>query len=162
MKPKAKTDIASQLAALGVKPDQCTNDGKPLVAALENQSSVSERVAKLGGFDSKAEADFAWELEILQRAGVVKWWRYDPIKGGLRLSEVDPQTKRCRSYRPDFLVEWNSGYVEFIEIKGGHIWEDAEKTFDWARASFPCWRFRMVQKIDGAWKTIRGDSNPEH
>jgi hypothetical protein len=155
-----KTEKA--LAAVGIKGEaleRCTIGGKPLTEVAAARPTITERVAILNGFASKAEADLAWELDILWRAGEIKRWKYNPIKGGLRLSEVDPQTKRCRTYRPDFLVEWADGWIEWIEVKGRMKWEDALKTFDWARQEFTMFHFRMVEKIGGEWRTIRGENN---
>lgn len=109
------------------------------------------------GYDSQGEADFADVLESLRIKGRIKRWV--PHPGRLRLSDKDPQTGRDRNYNPDFLVEWHGGYVEWIEVKGRMKWEDAMKSFDWARSAYPMFAFRMVERMDdGEWKTIRGDT----
>jgi hypothetical protein len=141
--------VAECLAQVAEKIPQPTKADKP------------KRKKRDDGYASQAEADFAAELESLRVIGSIRRWKYEPVKGGLRLNEKDPQTGRNRHYRPDFLVEWESGYVEWIEVKGKMKWEDAMKTFDWARDAYPFWHFRMVEKIDGDWVTIRGENHDE-
>ena len=155
-------------------------EGQKLIAKYGNRitvgPSVQEALAKIAErtgtpakkgkrkkrtdkYQSQGESDFAAELESLRLTGQVKSWTAHP--GRLRLSDKDPQTGRDRHYHPDFLVEWTSGYVEWIEVKGRHKWEDAVKAFDWTRDKYPFFRFRMVEKIDGEWVTIRGDNGKE-
>ena len=130
-----------------------------IAAKLPATATKPTRKKRDDDYDSQAESDFAAELESLKLTGQVKRWI--PHPGRLRLSDKDPQTGRNRHYHPDFLVEWSSGYIEWIEVKGRMKWEDAVQKFDWTRTAFPMWHFRMVERIDGEWVTIRGDSGME-
>lgn len=60
-------------------------------------------------YKSKTEALRAQALDLDQRAGIIKSWRYEAVTlklpGGTR-------------YTPDFLIEQNDGCVSFEEVKG--------------------------------------------
>lgn len=59
-------------------------------------------------FDSKAEARYYSELELLKRSGDIQWFNRQPsflLPGGVR-------------YRPDFIVCDRSGQIYVIDVKG--------------------------------------------
>ena len=59
-------------------------------------------------FDSKAEANYARQLDIYQETGVISFWlRQTPID----LTEND-------RYRPDFLVVDATGDIYVVDVKG--------------------------------------------
>jgi hypothetical protein len=60
-------------------------------------------------FASKAEAARAAELDLLVRAGVVRWWIGQPT---FRLGCPE------NVYRPDFLVVFATGVIQAEEVKG--------------------------------------------
>lgn len=62
------------------------------------------------------EREFANLLDVRVAAGEVREWRFEPCS--FRLGHA------CH-YTPDFLVVLADGRVEFVEVKGGRIEEDA-------------------------------------
>lgn len=54
-------------------------------------------------------------------------------------------------YRPDFMVIKPDGLIEFHEVKGGYIREDAAVKIKAAAARFPCFRFLLCKYEKGDW-----------
>ena len=140
--------VVAHAKALGLPLDRCTVDGKTL-AEVETQKTVRPK------YRSKTEELYALLLSQEKQSGTIREWWYEPCK--FRLSDPDPQTKRARTYCPDFLIWWPVGVLEFVEVKGGFAREDSLKTFDWARNTFSMFRWRMVSRDNGVWTTIRGE-----
>ncbi|MDE2900652.1 MAG: TnsA endonuclease N-terminal domain-containing protein [Chloroflexota bacterium] len=61
-------------------------------------------------YDSELERMFMVKLE--RDAEVVKWQK----RHGISIPWIDGQGRKC-NYRPDFLVEYNDGRKEIIEVK---------------------------------------------
>lgn len=63
-------------------------------------------------YHSKKEADYACELDLLQRANEIKWW-IPQYKVDLSVND----SKIC-SYKLDFKVCHKDNSIELIEVKG--------------------------------------------
>lgn len=85
---------------------------------------------------NKAEAAHAAELELLKRVGEIQEYLWQPLR--LKLAPD------C-TYEPDFLVLTASGAIEFHEIKGGYITDDALVKLRVAAQRFPFFVFRLYQ-----------------
>lgn len=57
-------------------------------------------------------------------------------------------------YTPDFFGRWENGVLQFWEIKGGHIREDARVKYYSAVEQYPEFAFQLVQWDRGEWRTI--------
>lgn len=79
-----------------------------------------------GNFDNPTKSAYNFEVydsglerKMMERLesdhSVRKWTK----KHGIVIPFIDPRGKR-RSYRPDFLVEYNHGGIELIEVKGSN------------------------------------------
>jgi len=93
---------------------------------------------------TKTERAFVDRLEAQRRAGEIISWRFEAEK--FRLTDTSDRTW----YRPDFKVLYPDGRHEFIEVKGGYIWEDGLLKFKIARSLFPeytwsLWQWRKTQ-----------------
>ena len=143
----------SALRAIGIDPRRvppgATINGKP----VDDYRPQTKRPA---GGPNKTEAAWSAHLDWLQSLGKVTAYWFHP--GSLRLTDPDPQTGRARYYQPDFLVKMVDGELRMIEIKGGHVWEDAAVKFDQARQAYgEAFRFSMIRKVRSGWETIRGE-----
>lgn len=63
-------------------------------------------------FDSKKEANRAWELDMLKKAGEVVEVEYQPV------FECVIDGKKICKYIADFQVTYKDGHVEYEDIKG--------------------------------------------
>lgn len=54
-------------------------------------------------------------------------------------------------YTPDFMVVRPDRSVEFHEVKGGYIWEDARVKVKAAASRFNCFKFILAQWKKGQW-----------
>lgn len=54
-------------------------------------------------------------------------------------------------YTPDFMVVRPDRSVEFHEVKGGYIWEDARVKVKAAASRFDCFKFVLAQYKKGQW-----------
>jgi len=117
--------------------------------------------SKVAQYKSKAEAQFAWELQDQLEAGKIEWWAYEPVT----LVIADADGVRCR-YTPDFLVlgwmpheddpGWTQAVYTFYEVKG-FLRESARIRFLAAKERYPFWNFVMVRKKKGGgFETIMG------
>lgn len=93
------------------------------------------------GVMNKTERAYSDRLTLLQRAGEIRGWSYEPRKFTLA---------RRTTYTPDFEVVTNSGKLEYHEVKG-FMREDANVKLKVAAAMFPH-RFYLVKKVRGGWK----------
>jgi hypothetical protein len=90
-----------------------------------------------------------WQERLLQRKHILKEvqsFEYEAVK--LRIND------RCW-YTPDFLVVVTGGLIEFHEVKGGYIHDDAMVKFKAAAALHPWAVFRMMQWDKGSWTEIQ-------
>ena len=106
--------------------------------------------AKRGGMN-ETEREYSLLLEALKQKGEIAWWGFEAIT--LRLADG------CR-YTPDFVTvkpcgTWKEHHdLTFIEIKGGHIWDDSKVKFKVAREQFWWAEFVCWQKKKGQWKQL--------
>ena len=94
------------------------------------------------GTMNKLEAAYAAHLDMLQAAGEIVGYWYEPFK--LRLA------KRTW-YTIDFLVWHAGGVLECVEVKG--FWrDDARVKFKVAAEKYNCFCFTAAQRVKGRWK----------
>lgn len=93
---------------------------------------------------NKTEAKYAAVLDARVQAGEVAAWWYESIT--LKLA------KNTR-YTPDFMVMLPDGSLEFHEVKGGFVQEDAWIKSKIAAATFP-FRLIVAQWRDRRWHTV--------
>jgi hypothetical protein len=104
---------------------------KTAAPPTEPEPTKRHRTSRPRGEMNKTEARYADELRLLERAGQIKWWKFEAVT--LRLA-------RKTTYTPDFLVQHLDGSLEFIETKG--FWEDdARVKIKVAAEMFPMFRF---------------------
>ena len=65
---------------------------------------------------SNAEYSFALMLDLLQKAGEIVEWLYEP-----KSFVFDDIQFGTRQYRPDFWVKWRGGEELYYEVKSGYI-----------------------------------------
>jgi hypothetical protein len=101
---------------------------------------------------NKTESAFALWLEAMKRNGEIQDWKFEAVT--FKLADG------CR-YTPDFMVvrrnkstEYNP-VVNFAEVKGGFIRDDAMIKFKVAREQFWWAEFEMWQLKRGGWNRIR-------
>lgn len=91
---------------------------------------------------NKTESLMAYELDLRQRAGEIKSWKFEAFK--LRLADRT-------TYSPDFVIWHNDGSIECLETKG--FWqEDAKVKFKIARELFPMFRFTALRRTKAGWE----------
>ncbi len=90
---------------------------------------------------NKTEIAYAAHLEVLKRAGLILWYRFEAIK--LRLADNT-------FYSPDFAVMMPDGEIEFHEVKG--FWRDDARVKIKVAAEMYPFQFVAVQKVKDGWK----------
>jgi len=85
---------------------------------------------------NKTEAAHAAELELRKRLGEIQEYLWQPLR--LKLAPD------C-TYEPDFLVLMADCSIEFHEVKGGFITDDALAKVRVAAERFPFFVFRLYQ-----------------
>ena len=106
---------------------------------------------------NRLEQAFALKLEHERRYGKIFRWEFEPVR--LKLAG-----KKC-TYTPDFMVVRKSAQpehvtlegeplssIEFFEVKGKFIREDAAVKLKVAAGLYPFWRFILAKCIKGAWE----------
>lgn len=93
---------------------------------------------------NKAEAAYAAHLEEEKSAGRVLWWGYETFKFRLADSSY---------FTPDFAVLHADLSIEVVEYKG-FLREAARVRFKAAAEMFSFFRWRMVTRKAGEWKTL--------
>jgi hypothetical protein len=117
----------------------CPRCGLEVVVAKEKQSTrPAERM-------NKTEARYAQRLEGLKACGEILEYHFEAVK--LRLADAT-------FYSPDFMVITADG-IEFHEVKGGMIRDDAAVKFKVASEKFPMFGWKMVQWKGGVWTVLR-------
>ena len=95
-------------------------------------------------YKSKLEASYAAQLDLEQKAGLVKRWWYEPFSLWL------PGKVR---YKPDFLIQYPDGLerrLEVIEVKGwSRNVRDGMTRLKIAAAIFSCFTWRLVRRTKG-------------
>jgi hypothetical protein len=97
------------------------------------------------GTMNKTEAEYAAHLEILKRAGEIRWYKFEGVK--LRLADNT-------FYTPDFLVMADDWSLECREVKG--FWQDDARVKIKVAADIYPFRFLAVKKVSkkagGGWE----------
>jgi hypothetical protein len=101
------------------------------------------------GVMNRTEQAYADHLEALVRAGELRRWHFEAVK--FRLGP------KC-FYTPDFLVVFADGRVEWHEVKGGFIREDAQIKMKWFVRDFPEFPLVIVRRVGGGWTYERRGS----
>ena len=121
----------ANLSKKGRRQDECN---PALISAAGSNPAPSP-------FRSPWEAAYAQKLELEKRAGLIHRYWHEPWSMWL------PGKVR---YKPDFLVEYSSGELEMIEVKG---WSknrrDGITRLKMAAALFPCFTWRLVYRTKG-------------
>lgn len=100
------------------------------------------RARHVAGKMNRLEEAYAQHLECQKMAGVIRDWRWEPMK--LRLAD--------RTYYDlDFLVIAGDDAVEVHEVKG-HWEDDARVKIKVAAEQFPWFRFRAIQRVRKEWQ----------
>ena len=68
---------------------------------------------------NKTETKFAEVLEHRRRLGELVSWQFEPLTFKLA---------KGSTYTPDFLIEFATGGLEAVDVKGGGGWEDNART----------------------------------
>lgn len=99
-------------------------------------------------YRSKAEADYAANLEVRLDAKDIKAWERAPS------FPLIVNGKRCGRYTPDFLVTLRDGTRDLIEVKGWAARDFAFrlKVFE---ALYPAWKVSVVDGQGRPWKASR-------
>lgn len=105
------------------------------------ESSPRKAAAPASPYRSKWEAERADWWEQHKRGGIIRDWRYEPLR--LRLADG-------AYYKPDFLVVHEDGSMSLEEVKG--FWREAALVrFKVARELYPMFTFNAVTKRDHRW-----------
>lgn len=88
-------------------------------------------------YASKLEANYAWELDQLKKAGEIRDWR--------RQEKIEMRVNGYHvcDYKIDFVIEHKDGSEEFVEVKGFRtkVWALKWKLFE---ALYPDVKKRIV------------------
>lgn len=114
---------------------------KPGPLPAEPKSSASKASSQVGKMN-KTETRYALILDYrISRCDVA---RYEFEAVNLRLGAN-------LHYRPDFMVVLPGGGIEFHEVKGGYIREDAAVKLKAAAARYPYFKFVLCKYEKGEW-----------
>ena len=121
------------------------NKGRPEAPVPEKPKARAEaRDGELPERMNKTERRYLLEvLEPQRRSGQIREIWFESVN--LRLGENT-------HYRPDFMVITAYNRIEFHEIKGAFIREDAMIKFKAAARMYPCFHWQMHQWKDGEWR----------
>jgi len=100
------------------------------------------RAKATNGYRSKAEKDYAGELDLRVRAGDIQGWYYEPCNWRIG--------NNCY-YRPDFLLVHSDGLLEFVEVKCGNIMERARVKFAAAAERYPMFQWTIARRKAKTW-----------
>lgn len=99
------------------------------------------------GTMNKTETEYAGMLEEQQRMGLVKWWKFHPMR--VRLADN-------AFYEVDFLVLSADGCLEIHETKGTFTTDDAQLKIRLCAEALPVFRMfkmtKLAKKDGGGWK----------
>lgn len=93
------------------------------------------------GHMNKTEQAYANRLELLLRSGEIRRWGFESIK--FRLADRT-------FYTPDFMVVTDA-QIEFHEVKGGFIYDDAMVKLKVVAAQYPEFSFLLIRKEKYKW-----------
>lgn len=107
------------------------------------QSKYGNRKTEYNGikYDSKKEAEFAQQLDLLKRAGEVRSWERQK-----RIS-LDINGYHICNYYIDFVVTCADGVEEYVEVKGfeTEVWRLKWKLFEALWADKPDVRLIVIK-----------------
>lgn len=127
---------------VGVKPDPLAD----MVIAGNAKGTRARANTKSGDKLNKTEQRYIDEvLWPRHLAGEVKWFSAECVS-----RRISTTGKRCW-YRPDFEVMLADGSIEYHEIKGGRVEDDARVKFLAAMRVYPMFRWEMWAHIKGEW-----------
>lgn len=121
--------------------------------AVKVQDTPQIEAWRTAGFRSKTEMLYAEHLSGLCRVGKVKLFRYEPVR--FRLG-------KGVTYTPDFQVILPDGSVEYHEVKGAFIREDARVKFRVIATVYPELTFELVQWRNGYWMVVEHHAGRAH
>jgi type III restriction enzyme len=79
-------------------------------------------------FDSKPERDYFLDrLMNAQKFGIKHIYftgMFTSDSNGLSIQYIDPESNSIRNYYPDFVIEYNDGHTDLIEVKGDNKIDD--------------------------------------
>lgn len=107
--------------------------GRSVSLPVKTVAAVGKVVKDSRGMN-KTEAAYAALLDVQKEAGEVAAWFFESVK--VRLADRT-------WYSPDFMVILTTGAVEFHEVKGGFVRDDALVKFKVAREMFKAFAWRM-------------------
>lgn len=118
------------------------------VCAPVEQSTLRLRRSRM----NKTEHEYSLILEAKKGRGEIAEYRFEGIT--LRWGK-DPETGRCMTYTPDFVVWKDAGPdMELHEVKGGHMRSRDLVRFKGCRAEWWRYHFELHQKREGQWYRI--------
>lgn len=138
--PDYERQILDLARERGVEPVPIRAPGPPAIAP-SNDRQMTVKQPRPGVMNGTEQA-YADHLEALVRAGVVRRWYFEAVK-----FKLGPRTH----YTPDFLVVFADGRVEWHEVKGGFIREDAQIKMKWFVREFPEFPLVVVRRLGGDW-----------
>ncbi|WP_182142116.1 TnsA endonuclease N-terminal domain-containing protein [Schaalia sp. JY-X169] len=104
---------------------------KPELVIQRNSSKVTDQQrdksfhADTYCFDSKPEQQCFWQyLEQDEVAEVYFTGMFTANQGDLAIQYYDPESRRIRSYYPDFVARMRDGSVQLVEVKGDNMIDD--------------------------------------
>ena len=133
-------DLRDELRRMGVPEDMIATamvNGRPLPQP-RHRSGRQDRM-------NKTEALYSLELEAARRAGEIQRWAFQPLK--FRLADRT-------WYTPDFVVWLTDGGVRIVEVKGGHVRDDAAVKFKIARELYPEFEWVCMQRTRSGWREL--------
>ena len=139
MNPKT----AAQLRAAGIRPESLPAGAKINGKAIEAaEAEKDKRYQPKRGEMNKTERRYADQLDAWKAIGTVVAWWFDPFSFRLAARTY---------YRPDFLVQWATGVLQIVDVKG--YWEeDAKVKYKLAREMFSCFQWAAVRRVKGGWE----------
>jgi hypothetical protein len=114
---------------------------------MKVKRAIAYRGRRKKGEKTKPEKLFEQELLYRLRSGQITWYAYECFK--LKVGEFKDW------YTPDFMAVDSAGCINFFEVKGGLIREDAREKFKSAAKQYPMFKWIMLQYKDReGWKKI--------
>jgi hypothetical protein len=148
------TDVVAHQSKHGFPPPVELRPNLPDPAELRKSlpKRKGDRRLKEHRKPNDTEARYALVLEAMKRRGEIEYYGFEEIT--LRWADM--------TYTPDFFIireeraQGDRTFVEavYVEIKGGHKWEDSIIKWKAARARFTWARFEMWQCVSGQWSQI--------
>jgi hypothetical protein len=111
-------------------------------ALLNTEATVVEKRPTM----TRPEREMQRILDARKRAGEVEEYWYESVK--LKIGAI-----RCH-YTPDFFVRRTGGGMEFIEVKGPYMREDARVKYMSAAREHTWAAWRLMRLVKGEWITV--------